>query len=47
VAMGRPETVARVESSHTGRWLRGVLAPAPGASARGAERRESRAAAGR
>jgi excinuclease ABC subunit A len=47
VAMGRPETVARVESSHTGRWLREVLAPAPGAPARGAERRESRAAAGR
>jgi excinuclease ABC subunit A len=25
VAMGRPEEVARVEASHTGRWLRGVL----------------------
>ena len=25
VAMGRPEDVARVEASHTGRWLRGVL----------------------
>jgi excinuclease ABC subunit A len=47
VAMGRPETVARVESSHTGRWLRGVLAPAPTVSAHGSERQESRAAAGR
>ncbi|HTD61727.1 MAG TPA: hypothetical protein VK679_13835, partial [Gemmatimonadaceae bacterium] len=25
VAMGRPEDVAAVESSHTGRWLRTVL----------------------
>ncbi len=25
VAMGRPEEVAAVEASHTGRWLRGVL----------------------
>jgi excinuclease ABC subunit A len=25
VAMGRPEEVARVERSHTGRWLRTVL----------------------
>jgi excinuclease ABC subunit A len=25
VAMGRPEEVARVEESHTGRWLRGML----------------------
>jgi excinuclease ABC subunit A len=28
VAMGRPEEVARVDGSYTGRWLRGVLAPA-------------------
>ena len=25
VAMGRPEEVAMVEGSHTGRWLRGML----------------------
>jgi excinuclease ABC subunit A len=25
VAMGRPEEIARIERSHTGRWLRGVL----------------------
>jgi excinuclease ABC subunit A len=32
VAMGRPEEVAQVEASHTGRWLRRVLsadAPIP------------------
>ena len=28
VAMGRPEDVADVEASHTGRWLRTVLRPA-------------------
>jgi excinuclease ABC subunit A len=29
VAMGRPEDVAAVEASHTGRWLRSVLRSAP------------------
>ena len=28
VAMGRPEDVASVDASHTGRWLRTVLRPA-------------------
>ena len=28
IAMGRPEDVADVEASHTGRWLRTVLRPA-------------------
>jgi excinuclease ABC subunit A len=28
IAMGRPEDVAAVEASHTGRWLRTVLRPA-------------------
>ena len=55
VAMGRPEEVAAVEASHTGRWLRTVLpsfgAPsAPRADAReakpGAPRRARRAASG-
>jgi excinuclease ABC subunit A len=27
VATGRPEDVAQVEGSYTGRWLQGVLAP--------------------
>ena len=26
VAMGRPEEIARVDASHTGRWLRSALA---------------------
>ena len=30
VAMGRPEEVAAVDASHTGRWLRTVLRPAGG-----------------
>ncbi len=38
VAMGRPEEVARVDASHTGRWLRKVLAPS------GAPRRARRTA---
>ena len=33
VAMGRPEEVAEVEASHTGRWLRTVLRSAPPAAA--------------
>jgi excinuclease ABC subunit A len=33
VAMGRPEEVALAEGSYTGRWLRGVLAPAAGTRA--------------
>jgi excinuclease ABC subunit A len=33
VAMGRPEEVAEVEASHTGRWLRTVLRDAPPAAA--------------
>ena len=33
VAMGRPEEVAAVEASHTGRWLRTVLRGAPPAAA--------------
>ena len=41
VAMGRPEEVAAVAESHTGRWLRGVL-PAPAARQ---QRRRSRARA--
>jgi excinuclease ABC subunit A len=37
VAMGRPEEVARVDGSHTGRWLRTVLSD-DGGSARGVSR---------
>jgi hypothetical protein len=44
VAMGRPEEVAAVEGSHTGRWLRTVL-PADGT--RPADRPEPRGAGGR
>ena len=40
VAMGTPEAVSAVDASHTGRWLRKVLAPpAPRHSPRPAERR--------
>jgi excinuclease ABC subunit A len=56
VAMGRPEEVAAVEASHTGRWLRTVLPAAgsaaatrvPGQSTSGAApaRRARRAASG-
>ena len=43
VAMGRPEEVAMVEGSHTGRWLRPLLhMDAPG----GRERRAARGEAG-
>ncbi len=33
VAMGRPEEIAEIEASHTGRWLRTVLRSAPPAAA--------------
>jgi excinuclease ABC subunit A len=36
VAMGRPEEVAAVDASHTGRFLREVLGTLPGARARNA-----------
>ena len=36
VAMGRPEEVAQVPESHTGRWLRSVL-PAEGSAPRPAD----------
>jgi excinuclease ABC subunit A len=40
VAAGRPEELARVDASHTGRWLRTVLpsAPLPETGAAGARR---------
>ena len=41
VAMGRPEEVAQVEASHTGQWLRPLLARSP-IGARSATRDESR-----
>ncbi|MBX9928846.1 MAG: excinuclease ABC subunit UvrA [Gemmatimonadaceae bacterium] len=39
VAMGTPETVAAVEDSHTGRWLRPVLGPVGAAKSRPARAR--------
>jgi excinuclease ABC subunit A len=39
VAMGRPEEIVEVEESHTGRWLRPVLARAPFPVATGNQRR--------
>ena len=44
VAMGRPEEVAAVDASHTGRWLRTVLPPAGGTPATRADAAETRAA---
>jgi excinuclease ABC subunit A len=44
VAMGRPEEVARVEGSHTGQWLRGVLSgPKSDATTRARPRPKARA----
>jgi hypothetical protein len=50
VAMGRPEEVAEVEGSHTGRWLRPLLhldSPADIGDARRASRRLADAAVDR
>jgi excinuclease ABC subunit A len=44
VAMGRPEDIAQIEASHTGRWLRTVLPP-PSAPARPRREREQRVSA--
>lgn len=49
VAMGRPEDLLEVESSHTGRWLRTVLEPVqtnPSGKGPGAKRRVGPARAG-
>ena len=45
VATGTPEQVAAVEGSHTGRFLRELVEPAPAAQARGGRRRRVAAAA--
>jgi excinuclease ABC subunit A len=44
VAMGRPEEVAAVETSHTGRWLRPLLADAGARAATAPPRRGARTA---
>jgi excinuclease ABC subunit A len=43
VAMGRPEEVAKVTASHTGKWLKPLLERAPAAATRGRPRESVRA----